>query len=135
VLLYDVPYGASFRLGVFMLHLVLAPIALIVLAYGMGERSASTFIAESCGFALGLCVAKLMPEYAREGRWIFVVALAVFGWGVLLELWRSPLQKALEYFFYDSETLILFTLPGWGCCCYSAGIAFAQRLPSRPTIE
>ncbi len=131
--LYEVPYGASFRLGVFMLHLLLAPLALLALAACIGERSAPVFVAESFGFALGLCVAKLLPGHAREGQWIFVVALAVFSWGVSIELARSSFSHALRAFFDDPEMLILFTLPIWGCCCYSGGIAFAQRLPSKPT--
>ena len=129
----EIPYAASFRVGVFLLHLFLVPIVLLIICSSFGESWVADFIAQSFGFALGFCVASLIPRCAREGRWVFAAALAVFAWGFLYELSQFPLRKVMRDFFLDEDMLVLFTLPAWGCCCYSAGIALVLRLARKTT--
>jgi hypothetical protein len=84
--------------------------------------------------ALGVSV--VGPSSPKEGRMVWVLPVAV---EVILFIWAvssEGIQRALLLFYVGSGPtkggeaswgLVLFTLPMWSCCCYSAAMHWRWR--------
>ena len=131
----EIPSGPAFRLGVFLTHQFLAPVALFVLLLGAQDTSALIeFTAATMGLAVGAWVAFVLPRYAAEGRWIWLAPVVFFGILLVRDLGRDFHPALFLEFFFDSPNpssccyrLSLISLVLWGFCCYSIGVAWTLR--------
>jgi len=83
---------------------------------------------------LALSVSQLFPGSTAEGRWIWTMPVGLLVCGVLWDMTLGRLDSALTALVGTGEVgwvKVLITLPAWGCCWYSATMAWRRRRQAR----
>jgi hypothetical protein len=132
----EIPHSAKFRLSVLLAHQFIAPVVLFVLVSSLRPSEFSEIIGWSLGLPLGMLIASRLPRYSKEGSWVWLFPFVTLLIGLVYDLSNFPAAHVFaDYFLLGKKNptgrqglgLSLITLPVWGACCYSAGVALARR--------